>query len=54
MAPPYQKTVDGFELQFGTNHLGKSKRSKMATENNNYEAKWIQRIIIMKQNGYRE
>ncbi|TFG99542.1 MAG: SDR family NAD(P)-dependent oxidoreductase [Calditrichales bacterium] len=22
MAPPYSKTVNGFELQFGTNHLG--------------------------------
>ncbi len=22
MAPPYRKTVDGFELQFGTNYLG--------------------------------
>ena len=22
MLPPYSKTVDGFELHFGTNHLG--------------------------------
>ena len=41
MMCPYMKTADGFEMQFGVNHLGKN-----TTKKQKYALKFIYRLVF--------
>jgi NAD(P)-dependent dehydrogenase (short-subunit alcohol dehydrogenase family) len=51
MAPPYAKTADGFELQFGTNHLGHFALTGLLMEQ--LEAAPAARVVTVSSNAHR-